>query len=113
MQACHHLIVGEADNADLVLPERFIPLHIIINLAPMNLSINLNYQFCAMAIEVGDESPNDLLTSKVKAVDLIPAYCLPHLAFRRGHAPAEFFCQPDFDRVNRLPDNDGLGSSHG
>jgi hypothetical protein len=88
-QASHYLIVGEVHNADIMLPERLIPLQVIVHLVLVYLTIDFNCQSCPMTIEIDNKPGDDLLPPKVNAVNLIAAYRFPEFAFRRSQVPPE------------------------
>lgn len=89
-----------------MLPQRFIPLPVIVNLGLVHLTIDLNGQSCSMTIEIDDKPGDDLLSPKVHAIKLIATYRFPEFAFRQRRVPAELFRELKLVWLDSLTNDD-------
>lgn len=62
-----YLLVADAENPQAPAPEDRISFAVIIHPFRMDRSVNFDHQLCRMAIEVNDESGDDLLTAEMPA----------------------------------------------
>lgn len=75
----------------------------------MDLPINLDDEARGVAVEVGDESVDDLLPAEVQASKTVVAEALPELGFSRRHRAAELARALKLGPVDRLADDDAVG----
>jgi hypothetical protein len=62
--------IGKSNNAIALIIEQLCSLLILLRLRIVDTSIDLNYQSCFGAIEVGDEPPQWMLPAKFESTKL-------------------------------------------
>src|SRR5690349_4293382 len=69
-------------------------------------TVDLDNQRRGVAIEVRDESVDDLLSAKVEPTELIAPQASPENSLRRGHPTAKLLREFDFNLIDVLADDD-------
>jgi len=68
-----------------------IPQFVIIFLLFMNATVNFNYKTNLIAVKIGYEPVDDLLTPEVKPFDLVLPNHIPESFFSQSHSLPELF----------------------
>jgi hypothetical protein len=79
---------------------------VIIFLLLMYPAVDLDHQAYLITIEIRYESVDDLLTAKVKSIQLILADHIPEAFLGEGHLPAECLGEKQFLVVDLLAFNE-------
>ena len=83
------LSVGKAEHVQTAGLQPPRALHIVVQLAEVHGTIQLDHQAGRMAVEVHDKAIHDLLPAEVQAVELILPELIPQLGFLRSQRAPE------------------------
>jgi hypothetical protein len=89
-QSSHHLIISKSDHPQPQRGQHLLPPFIFLFLQVVDIAIHFNNQPRPVAIEVNDESLNDLLPPKVDSQLIRPKF-LPQEFLGGSHLTAQFF----------------------
>jgi hypothetical protein len=105
-EVVHYLFVFYAQKAQASLSHDAVARCIVICLFVVYDPIHFHDQTGGVAVEIGDESVNELLAAKVVAVQLVTPQRVPEPPFGRGHFATQFSGPPDFGRDDFLAGDD-------
>ncbi len=101
-----YLDVAHAQHAHTMSGQDLIARGVVVFLTVMGGAIQLNRQARRMAVEIHNETPNDLLTTKMRAMELVRPQHTPQKPLRWRHRMAHLLRPCQFDRINPLPTDD-------
>ncbi|HEX5872755.1 MAG TPA: hypothetical protein VFY65_20130, partial [Longimicrobium sp.] len=86
-----HLVIPEANHADLLVRQSFSARLIPFTLLFVDGPVQLNAELPRGTVEIKDESPAGVLTTKVQSGNLVPTQRRPEHFLRLRHRPAQLF----------------------
>ncbi len=66
-----YLIIGDSQNAQVSRCKNLIAFCIVVTLLTMDLAVQFYHELSSVAVEIDDETVDDLLASKVKPFEPI------------------------------------------
>jgi hypothetical protein len=90
----------------------FVTLRVISRLTIVNPTVHFDDETGSMAVEIGDESADDLLAPEMQPIQTTSTKMFPEDPFSLRHITAEFSGPLHLNPINLLPDYDVVWSRH-
>lgn len=110
VEARDHVAIGEAQDEQVTPGQDLVAGAVIVRLMQVNPSVEFDDDSGCMAIEVGNEAVNHLLTTPVQAVQLVGTQVLPQARLLWRHVAPQCASARLLDAPYRPPgDNPVMG----